>query len=170
MDFNDLDQLETSFHLICSNFGGLNTQPHFNDFSASCWRKLEPRGYLIVNVMTQWPLAEILEGLLRGRHWLRRRRNAGQLTLTVGGEKVDTWYFRPMPFYRQFADHFELIQLVGLGTFLPPPYLNPRRLYGFRFLHLLEKMLARHFPFNRMGDHTMLVMRARDQTEVGKNQ
>jgi len=170
MDFNDLDALETTYHLICSNFGGLNTQPFFDKFSASCWRKLEPGGYLIVNVMTQWPLAEILEGLLRGRHLFRRRRHGGCLSLNVGGEMVDTWYFRPLPFYGQFAEHFELVKLVGLGALLPPPYLNPRRLFGFRFLHLLERMLARRFPFNRLGDHTMLVMRARDETKMRRPQ
>ena len=162
MDFNDLDRLDRRFDAICSNFGGLNTQPGFEAFADSCWQRLNLRGFLIINIMTRIPLPEIAEGLLRGRHFFRRLRHGGHQELKVGNRILKTWYFHPGAFYRlYFRQRFELLEIRGLGVFLPPAYFPPPPRLLIRTAGFLDRALGGWFPFNRLGDHALLVMRAR---------
>lgn len=162
LDLNQIDTLQQRFEMICSNFGGLNTQNDFTGFAARCHERLLPRGYLLLNIMTRLPLMEIAEGLVRGRHFFRRMRHGGSQVLKVGDEPLPTWYFHPGGFYRRFfKPYFELQSVTGLGIFLPPPYTTPREGRLFRGLQTLERCAAGLFPFNRLGDHGLLAMRAR---------
>lgn len=63
-----------------------------------------------------------------------------------------------------FASHFDLEGTVGIPTFLPPVYLHPqyRRLGGGqRLLQGLDLRLARRWPWNRLGEHTLYRFRKR---------
>ena len=162
LDYNHIDRIPGRFHAICSNFGGLNTQPEFGEFAAKCRDRLHPHGFLFLNIMTPLPLGEILEGLFRRRHFFRRLRRGGRQRLRVGKRQLDTYYFFPKRFYRTyFRESFRLLKLRGLGVFLPPPYLaNESGRIGSPVLRL-ERMFGGFFPFNRLGDHAMLVLRRR---------
>jgi len=162
LDYNRIDCLEGEYGAICSNFGGLNTQSEFGDFAAKCRKRLKSGGLLFCNIMTPFSLPEILEGAFRGGHWLRRLRRTPERAVRVGGHPLKVYYFWPRKFYRQFFKaHFSLLEIQGLGVFLPPPYLAPERMRVPKPSLFLEKHLAHRFPFKYWGDHAMLVMRAR---------
>ena len=162
LDFNEMDKIGGTFEAICSNFGGLNTQSVFGEFASKCHEKLVPGGFFLCNIMTPFPLPEILEGIWGRRHWLRRIRQPDHGIVKVGGSHLKVHYFWPGKFYRQFfKPYFDLVEIQGLGVFLPPPYLAQKKesLPGWSLF--LEKCLAHRFPFKYWGDHTMLVMRGK---------
>lgn len=159
LDYNHLEQVPGKFDGICSNFGGLNTQPSFLEFSKACHEKLNPGGYLIINVMTKFAILEILSGLLTRTHAFRRFRNGATAKLRVGNDHLTTYFFNPIDLYRtNFSRHFALTKVVGLGVMVPPV---KRKTTGFKALTRLDHLVGDFWPFNRLGDHTMLVLKAK---------
>ena len=160
MDLAELASLDRLFEGICTNFGGLNTVGELGPLSDELARLLVPGGWLMVNIMSPWPLAEILEGIFGGGHFFRRLRHPPGTPLHVGGQPVPTWYHAPARCYRRFfARHFALRDLVGLGVFLPPPSGPAREPPVWRLY--LERALAARPIFNQLGDHSLLIMQRR---------
>lgn len=157
LDFNALSQVDGPFDCISANFGGLNTEVDLDLLARNCAELLAPQGIFFVNIMTRFPLAEIAEGILRGRHFFRRLRKPTQV-LTVGGLPVTTHYYFPAAFFKHFSSQFQLLHVVGLGCVLPPPYVSWSG-KGAGLLGVVDRLVGRCFPLNRAGDHTLLIMR-----------
>lgn len=162
LDYNQINRLDQKYDAIISNFGGLNTQKDFQDFAFDCSQRLVNGGYFFVNIMTPFPLPELWEGIWNRSHFFRRLRHEGQ-PVRVGKGCIPVYYFWPKAFYKRvFSTYFKCLKVVGLGVFLPPPYMPLKNNALPRWSVGLENLLAHRFPFNNLGDHALIVMQLRD--------
>lgn len=157
LGLDQLPQLHETFDLVVSNFGGLNTVLDPAPLAQNLAALLPPGGYLMINLMTRLPLMEIVLGLLKRQHLCRRLRNGGISSLRVGDEQIVTRYHHPRAFYRYFAPHFKLVELVGLGIVLPPPY-QPWTGAGSAALARLDAIAGKTPLLRQLGDHSLLVL------------
>lgn len=158
---------ESSFDGIISNFGGLNCINNFHKLSADLSDKLKPEKLFIAVVMNKFCPWEIFYYLLKfdRKNALRRFRKEG-IYANINSEKVLTFYFSPSGFKKQFQDYFEVVRVYSLGLFTPPPYLAG--LYRYlkpivKLFMLTDKILMGCFPFNRLGDHFVIVFKKKNQ-------
>ncbi len=125
LGIHELDQLDgETFDCIYSNLGPLNCVPNVATVARACANLLEPGGLMITSVIGRrcpWETLYFLSRRDPGR--ARRRGRQGAVPVSLNGHTVWTRYFTPREFFREFANHFELIRYRALGLFLPPPYL-----------------------------------------------
>ena len=82
----------------------------------------------------------------------------------IGGSLVTTYYYSPGDVAKSFAPRFVPVELAGLNIFTPPPTSVKayRRLgSGMRLLERIDDALMQTAPFNRIGDHFVLVLKHR---------
>ena len=151
------------FDGVYSNLGGLNCTNELYTVARDIAVLIKPGGYFIATVMSDLALWEMLAFLTRGkrRSALRRRNPEGCLADFHGG-KVRTYYYSPQNFLKYFSEFFEPVEIMGLNIFTPPP--NSTQAYNTLggFVHILEKLddaLAHVYPFYRLGDHFLTVLK-----------
>lgn len=125
---------------------------------------LAPRGRFICTLPNRTVLLEfaIYGPLLRFDKALWRFQKP--LMKDVHGAKLEIQAYSPAEVRRAFGSWFVLERTAGIPTFVPPVYLHQQyaRLGSFR--HALERIdsaLGPHFPWNRLGEHTLYVFRRR---------
>ncbi|HEX5473365.1 MAG TPA: class I SAM-dependent methyltransferase [Vicinamibacterales bacterium] len=164
-----LDELETHVDLetsgpldgIVSNFGALNCAARLDTLARLAHRSLRPGGWIVLGLMTPSCAWEQAWFLLHGhpREAFRRRRRPPVL-VEVDGIAVPTYYHRIADVMAMLGVGFRLGRLTGLGVALPPPYLEwfwtrlPRPVR--RTVAAIDEAVSPRFPFNRLGDHTLL--------------
>ena len=127
----------------------------------SSW--LAPGGHLIAVLMGPWCLWEIGWHLchLRPGTAFRRWRQGREASVDGGGH-VRVWYPRRRQLQREFQPHFDHIETVGVGVFVPPAYLDPMIAArpGLRSrLDRLERVLGHRRIWAWLADHVLLVLR-----------
>jgi len=155
------------FDAIVSNFGALNCVPRLDALGRLAAARLEPGGRVFVCLMSRVCLWEIGWFLLKGdpRAAFRRLRPS-PVGVDVEGIVVPTWYHRVGDVARAVAPWLAVRAVTGCGVVLPPPYLED----GWRAVPVpirraaaaADAALARLAPFNRMGDHVLVELVARD--------
>ncbi|HUI30873.1 MAG TPA: class I SAM-dependent methyltransferase [Candidatus Acidoferrales bacterium] len=151
-----------TFNHIFSDFGGLNctSQP---DFVIRQFRRLlKPGGTVTLVMMPPVCPWEILFAL-KGNFQLAFRRLQKHGTRShVEGVIFRSYYFTPRRLIGFFGDEYSLLDLRGLGSLVPPPYLDrfPTRYPRlFELLSHLDVRLSKRFPFHSWADHFILTMR-----------
>ena len=161
---NPFQSASSTFHLILSNFGGLNclspvdllrTGKHLPDL-------LAPDGYFVAVIMGRFCWQESLYFLLKGRWRTAFRRFSRKPVAARLDEQttVDTWYYSSREFRRFFPD-LELVALRPVGLWVPPSYLDTWFRRWPKFLHVLG-WLERHCQgrFWAWGaDHFLICLR-----------
>jgi SAM-dependent methyltransferase len=160
-----LDALESceGFDGIVSNFGALNCVEHLAPLGALVRRHLRPGGVVILGLMARLCLTEALYFAATRRVRLAGRRlGDAAVRVPVGGIDVPTFYHRVRDVCDTAGRDLRLQSVEGIGIAIPPPYFEPR---WQRLPHLvrravvgLDSMLAPCPPFNRLGDHVLLVL------------
>lgn len=164
--FSEIGRIERKdFDGIISNFGGLNCINDFTRLSSDLTPKLKDGGKFIVVVMNKFCPWEILYFLLKldFKNAFRRFKRGGILA-DFNGEKVQTFYFFPKQFGRYFLDNFELEKIYTLALYTPSPYLMGiynRFTWFVKLMMRIDNVVKGVFPFNRFGDHFILVLRKR---------
>ena len=161
--FDEIASLpRTDFNAVISNFGGLNCINDFSKLSYDISNKLATGGLFIAVVMNKFCPWEMFYYFCRlDFKNARRRLTKNGIYADLNGEKVKTFYFSPAEFGRHFSEHFDIKKIFTLGYFTPPPYLAG--IYN-RFKPLvklfmaLDNLIKGIFPFNRFGDHFIIVM------------
>jgi SAM-dependent methyltransferase len=153
---------QEGFDGILSNFGVLNCIPDRRPLAKLLGDWLQPRRKIVCVVMNPWCPWEIAWHLIHGqpRMAFRRLRN-GVVSHIGGGKSVKVWYPSPRRVQNEFSSHFRRSNLVGIGVFLPPSYLNhivERFPSFFRTLKNLEYKYGHHFPLRQWNDHYLIVM------------
>jgi ubiquinone/menaquinone biosynthesis C-methylase UbiE len=161
--FSEINKIDLEFDGIISNFGGLNCINDFKDLSNVLSSKLKPNGTFIAVVMNKFCPWEINYYLLKlnPRNAFRRFSKNG-IDVPLNGNNVKTYYFTPQEFVRSFRKHFDLERVYSLGLFTPPPYLlGLYRKFKFpvQLMMKTDAALSGIYPFNRFGDHFVVVLR-----------
>jgi SAM-dependent methyltransferase len=153
------------FDGVFSNMGGLNCVQHLGPTARALGAHLRPGGALVLGFMPSFSLWETAAFLLRGKpeEAFRRGVRTG-VTVRVGGHPVTTWYHPPREVIRAFAPGFDIQEIIGLNVVSPPPgSTRMARHTGLtRVLDAADDLLGRVPPFNRAGDHMLMLFRARE--------
>lgn len=164
LSFDEISRLpENNFDAVVSNFGGLNCINNFSKLSGDLAAKLKPNGLFIAVVMNKicpWEVFYYLLTLKFSEAFRRFNRNG--IMAELNGEKVLTYYFSPGEFAESFAAHFDKVNLYALANQTPPPYLIGiyNRLKPLvKFWMKIDELTMSFFPFNRFGDHFIIVMK-----------
>jgi ubiquinone/menaquinone biosynthesis C-methylase UbiE len=157
-----IEHLET-LQLKCdgaiSNFGALNcvrSMPATASALAQCIRR---GGYFALCVMGRLCLWETAYFLARAKLRKALRRFSSQTTSSLG---VDVFYPSKRAILSAFGPYFRLIDMVGVGLFVPPSYV--RALSGSAVVRLaaLDKEVA-HWPVLRsLSDHRLYIFQRYD--------
>lgn len=167
LSYTNLEKLKgKQFDHIYSNFGGLNCandlSPIFDNFK----KVLKPGGkvtLVIIPPICPWEIALIFKGNFFTAF---RRLHKKGITTNVEGVKFQTYYFSVKQTIRALGKDYKLIELQGLASFSPPPYMNnfPERLPGiYQILTKLDEKFSGYFPFNRWADHFILTAEYKPQ-------
>jgi len=166
LSFGEINNVTGSaFDAVFSNFGGLNCIKDFSKLSPDLSSKLKPGGLFIAVVMNKFCPWEIFYYLLKfdRKNAFRRFRKNG-IMAELNGEKVKTYYFSPGEFTEAFSGNFEKVKISALAFKTPPPYLVGiyiRFKPIVKFFMLLDEFIMNIYPFNRLGDHFLIVMKKR---------
>ncbi len=164
--FLTLDQHFTpgQFDLIFSNFGGLNClSPEDTRRLAAIFQKLlKPDGRLFLVYMSRHCWWEKAYYTFKGKpEKARRRQLPGPLSIPLGGQSVEVWYYSPAELEQIYTPAFNFVGRHPIGLFVPPSYLEfwfSRRKPLLRAMEKLDHLLA--FPFlTGRADHFALVFR-----------
>lgn len=147
-----------------ADFGLLNCLEDRRPLAEVVAGLLRPGAPFVIVVMGQWCAWEVAWHLLRlePAAAFRRRRQGLEVPLDGGG-CVRVWYPSPRRLRREFSPAFVHAETVGVGVFLPPPYLDPIVAARPRLLALLgglETVFAGRRPWSWMADHVLLVFRS----------
>jgi ubiquinone/menaquinone biosynthesis C-methylase UbiE len=164
VSFDEISKVNDSgFDAAVSNFGGLNCINDFTKLSEELSGKLKPGGSFIAVVMNKICPWEIFYYCVRFNFKEAFRRfNKKGVIAELNGEKVLTYYFTPKQFAKEFGGKFILEKIYTLGYNTPPPYLVGiyNRLKPLvKICMFIDEAIKGIFPFNRFGDHFIVVMR-----------
>lgn len=160
--FNNIGSIDEKYDAVLSNFGGLNCLKDFADLKENITKKLNDKGLFIAVVMNKFCPWEILYYTLKLNFKSAFRRfNRNGIDANVNGQRVKTFYFSPRSFAKHFKGSFTTKNLYSLLLFTPPPFLLglQKRFPGLiSFFMKIDSHIWNTFPFNRAGDHFIVVM------------
>lgn len=142
-----------------STYGAINTDPLLPQFFSDLASMIRPKGILILGVWNKYCLSEIFGYALRMKPSLvvARMRNpvpVGKSRFCIASNAYDVGAIKSL-----MKGLFDVKEVRGVEIFLPPSnlvhYLPPRPLV--RMLKRLDVSLEAHYPWNRLGDHFLLV-------------
>lgn len=155
---------EQSLDLVISNFGALNCVENLQSFFVACSEHLKPNGVVALTLMGPFCLWETAGFLLRGDLTRARRRWKGRAVYETGEASQLVWYHSPATIKRMAAPFFEVVDVCGIGVFVPSTEFFGTCEHSpglFRSLTNIESLCGGWWPFNRMGDHYLIVLRVR---------
>ena len=157
-----LDALDHSegFDAIVSNFGALNCVSSLDQLGVLGRRHLRPGGSVIIGLIGRSCLCETLYFTLLGDRERAARRRAGTVSVPVAGVDVPTFYHRHGDITAALGHGFSPRGTIGIGVFVPPPYLEPRWQQLPRPLRVaiagVDRFTAAWPLLNQLGDHTLM--------------
>jgi SAM-dependent methyltransferase len=150
-----VDQVDGAY----STYGAINTDPLLPRFFKDLASMMRPGGALVLGVWNKYCLSEVLGYTLRVKPGLvvARMRNpvpVGKSRFCIASNAYDVGDIRSL-----MKGLFKVKEVLGVEIFLPPSnlvhYLPPEPLT--RMLKRLDTSLEGHYPWNRLGDHFLLV-------------
>jgi len=159
--YTDLNQIHNrKFDFIFSNFGGLNCVADLNLVTKHFPSVLKNNGIVCLVIMPPvcpWEIIQLLRGKIK---FAFRRFNKSGLPANIEGVSFYTYYFSHREIMCALGQNFKLLKLMSLGVFTPIPQMEvfqnkfPRLL---RLLNSLDEKTSGYFPFNRIGDHIIVI-------------
>jgi len=169
--FEKIGQIkESGFDGAISNFGGLNCISNFEKLSDDLSGKIKTGGRFIAVVMNRFCPWEIFYYLLKlnFKEAFRRFKKEG-IYAGLGSEKIRTYYFSPSGFAKFFKKHFTTKKIYTLGLYTPSPYLfgiYNRSPFFVKLFMKIDNLVKGIFPFNRFGDHFIIILEKKKLDEV----
>ncbi len=160
LDYTRISTLEPQqFDFIFSNFGGLNCTEHLCDVLNQLPALLKPGGKLLMVIMPDfcwWETAFLtkLNLKLACRRWKK-----GGTAANVEGRRFLTYYYAPSAIRKMLAQSMKCIYLSGLCVAVPPEFMAHHMVkhpLTFKYLKKIDRKIAVHFPFNRVGDYFII--------------
>lgn len=159
--YTELDKLyNEKFDFIFSNFGGLNCVSDLRLVTTHFPKLLNDGGKVCLVIMPPicpWEILQVLKGNFK---FAFRRFDKSGADANVEGVSFKTYYFSANEIKSALGNEFRIIHKQALGVFTPIPqmenFINKYR----RLINLFqkfEKVFSKHFPFNLVGDHLILI-------------
>ncbi|WP_428663311.1 class I SAM-dependent methyltransferase [Runella sp.] len=163
--FTQLDQLQNKgpYDLIFSNFAGLNCTDELDKVLASFSYLLNPGGMVTLVILPKFCLWETML-LFKGKFKTAFRRffSRNGRTAHVEGEYFKCWYYDPSFIRKHLKADFEVLNMEGLCTIVPPSYMEGFAqkhpiLYGYSVRW--EERLKSRWPWKYIGDYYIISLR-----------
>lgn len=161
--FENINQIkQDGFDGVISNFGGLNCINNFDKLRDDLSSKIKQGGKFIAVVMNKICPWEIFYYSIKFdfKNVFRRFKKEG-IDVALENELIRTYYFTPAQFTGFFKKQFKTKKIYTLGLFTPPPFLIGiyRRFKPLiKLLMKKDELLKSIFPFNRLGDHFIVIL------------
>ena len=151
------------YDCIFSNFAGLNCTSELSRVLAGFDHLIRPGGIVIVVLLPGFCLWESLM-ILKGKFKTATRRFfcPNGRRVNIDGNSFKCWYYPPGVVTHLLKDRFELLEIEGLCTIVPPSYLeNFAEKYPgiFSFLRKAENRLKSRWPWKYIGDYYIISFR-----------
>lgn len=160
LSFTNLEHLSgNSFDYIFSNFGGLNCAEDLIAVFNHLNKILTPGGkvtFVIIPPVCPWELGLVLKGKFKTA--FRRLHKNGTIA-NVEGIKFPAYYYSVKDTMKALGHRFKLIELQGLASISPPPYMEnfPKKYPAlYKYLTHFDERLSHKIPFNMWADHFIL--------------
>jgi ubiquinone/menaquinone biosynthesis C-methylase UbiE len=163
--YTHLHQLNNKgpYDLIFSNFAGLNCTAELEKVLRSFTPLLKPGGLVTLVILPKFCLWETLM-LFKGKFSTAFRRffsNRGSKA-HVEGVHFKCWYYNPSFIKKILKDDFDVLNIEGLCTIVPPSYIegfaekHPR---VYEVLTRLEGKLKSTRPWRSIGDYYIISLK-----------
>jgi ubiquinone/menaquinone biosynthesis C-methylase UbiE len=163
--FTRLHQLKNKgpYDLIFSNFGGLNCTNELDKVIANFESLLKPGGVVSLVIISKFSLWESLL-FFKGKWKTATRRffNKDGRIAHIEGQYFNCWYYHPGFIVKRLKNNFEVLNIEGLCTIVPPSYLEnfeQKHPSLYRFLKRQENNLKQKWPWKYIGDYFILSMK-----------
>jgi ubiquinone/menaquinone biosynthesis C-methylase UbiE len=166
--FTQLNKLQNKgpYDLIFSNFAGLNCTDKLPDVLASFNSLLKPGGVVTLVMLPKFCLWETAL-LIRGKFKTATRRFFSRNGRKAKIENVffTCWYYNQSYIIKKLRQNFEVLNVEGLCTIVPPPYIenfaekHPR---AWKYLKTKEDKYKSKWPWKLIGDYYILSLRKKD--------
>lgn len=162
--FTDLKNLfnRGPYDLIFSNFAGLNCTDELSKVLHSFNNLLKPGGHVTLVILPKFCLWEFMM-LFKGKFKTAFRRFSGNkgAGAHIEGELFRCWYYNPSFVKRTLKHSFNLVNIEGLCTLVPPSYIEKFAEKHPRTYHLLEKRENKwksKWPWKNIGDYYIITL------------
>lgn len=165
--FTALDTLirKGPYDLIFSNFAGLNCTHELDKVLGSFGALVKPGGFVTLVILPRFCLWEFLL-LFKGKFKTAFRRffSSNGVVSHVEGEYFKCWYYPPAYVVTHSKKDFDLVQVEGLCTLVPPSYMEHfaekhAGLYGW--LTRQENRFKKSWPWKFIGDYYIITLKKR---------
>lgn len=149
------------YDAVFSNFAGMNCTNQLDAVLSSCSKMVKSGGVMTLVLLPKFCLWETLM-VFRGRFKTAFRRMGGSHPARVEGKWFRCWYYNPSYIVSALKTQFELCDLEGLCTLVPPSYIQnfegkyPR---VYRTLQRWEQKMSRRWPWRSIGDYYIISLR-----------
>lgn len=163
--FTELKKLQNKgpYDMIFSNFGGLNCTGELDKVLASLDELLKPGGVATLVIISKFCLWETFL-IFKGKFKTAFRRffsNNGRKA-RVEGEYFTCWYYNPNYVVDKLGASFEVLNIEGLCTIVPPSYIEnfaEKHSAVYRFLVKLENRMKSSWPWRYWGDYYIISLK-----------
>ena len=154
------------YDCIFSNFAGLNCTGELDKVLRSFSSLVKPGGMLTLVILPRFCLWEMLM-VFKGKFRTAFRRFSGSKGARshVEGHFFRCWYYQPSYVIRSLAGSFDLLDLEGLCTIVPPSYIEG---FGekypkiYQVLRKAEDRWKGRWPFRVIGDYYIISFRRKE--------
>jgi len=160
--FTQLHQLKNKgpFDHIFSNFAGLNCTGELDTVLVSLPGLLKPGGTVTLVILPKFCLWEsllIFKGMFKTatRRWFSKNG----VKAHVEGTWFTCWYYNPSYVINAVKDSFDVLEVEGLCTLVPPSYIEgfaEKHSRVYTFLKKAEDRLKTTWPWRFIGDYYII--------------
>ena len=166
--FTQLDHLKNKgpFDSIFSNFAGLNCTKELDKVLGTFSNLLKPGGVVTLVILPQFCLWETLL-LFKGKFKTAFRRffSGNGRKAHIEGVYFRCWYYDPSFIRKKLRDEFDVLEIEGLCTLVPPSYIEnfaEKHPKAFKTLEGLEHKWKSIWPWRSVGDYYIISLRKKN--------
>ena len=163
--FTALENLKNQgpYDLIFSNFAGLNCTGELDKVLASFTGLLKPKGIVTLVILPKFCLWEFLL-IFKSKLQTATRRIFSKNGVKARVEQTNftCWYYNPAYVMKHLKKDFDLLDIEGLCTIVPPSYIEnfPEKFPKlFSSLCKIENSWKNKWPWKYIGDYYIISLR-----------
>jgi ubiquinone/menaquinone biosynthesis C-methylase UbiE len=148
------------FDCIFSNFAGLNCTGDLDQVLAAFDGLLNPGGIIVLVILPRFCLWESLF-FFKGKFKTATRRffSSNGRKANIEGASFTCWYYSPGYVKRRMLEKFNVLEIEGLCTIVPPSYVEgfpERHPKLFSWLCQTENRYKNRWPWKYIGDYYII--------------